>query len=189
MRTKYATPAVVLGTTPLNEANALVTLLTRDFGLIRVRAQGLHRPGAKLRSALQTLSEADITLVRGKDGWRLVGALLIENRFRLLPGEAVHRAGRINELLLRLVQGEGPDPRFYLLATGLLRALAENDPAEADAAEVIAALRLLQALGLDAGAMPGEHVGDYSSDVLAEVTASRKDFITRVNRGLTASGL
>jgi recombinational DNA repair protein (RecF pathway) len=64
MRHKYSTTAIVLSRTPLAEASALVTLLTADVGLIRARAQGVRKPGAKMASALQTLIESDVMLLR-----------------------------------------------------------------------------------------------------------------------------
>ena len=44
----------------------LVTLLTPELGLVRARAEGVRRSGAKLAHALQTLHASDVILVRGK---------------------------------------------------------------------------------------------------------------------------
>ena len=84
MRHKYDTRGIVLSRLPLGEANAFITLLTPELGLVRVRAQGIRMPGAKLASALATFAESSLVLVRGREGWRLAGAVLEENWFKRL---------------------------------------------------------------------------------------------------------
>ncbi|MEJ0053636.1 MAG: recombination protein O N-terminal domain-containing protein [bacterium] len=186
MRHKYGTSAIVLARAPLSEDSALVTLLTTDLGLVRARAQGLRKPGAKLAAALQTLSESEVILVRGKDAWRLSGAVLSQNRFQAMPHGARLRAARVSGLILRLVAGESADPALYAVFSGFLEALASRPESEHDAAECLAALRILRALGLDAGA---EAPGAFGSAELAAISANRSSVVSRINRGLTASGL
>ena len=180
MRHKYATSAIVLARSPLSEESALVTLLTGDLGLVRARAQGIRKPGAKLSAALQTLSESEVILVRGKDIWRLSGAVLKENRFQNMSRAARLRAARISGLILRLVAGESADPVLYTALNDFLEDVTSRAEDEHDAAECLAALRILRALGLDAGDEPAN---------LSEVTANRSSIILRINRGIAASGL
>jgi recombinational DNA repair protein (RecF pathway) len=188
MRHKYTTAALVLAHSPLSEASSLVTLLTGEFGIIRARSQGLRKPGAKMGAGLQTLAESDVTLLKGKEGWRLAGAILGRDWAHVLPTPARKRAGRVAELLVRLVHGEAPDPEFFTIYTSFVSALPELDEEAQDAAEILAVLRMLRALGLDAGEIPGVD-SDYDSDVRASVLENRKDIITRINHGIGASGL
>ncbi len=90
--------------------------------------------------------------------------------------------------MLRLVHGEAADPSLHAGFTEFLRALAHLDEEAADAAECLAALRLLRTLGLDAGDLPAALEG-YEPQALAFVQGMRSDLISRVNRGLSASGL
>src|ERR1700722_4910107 len=106
MRHKYTTTGIVLARTPIGEASAFITLLTPDLGLIRARAQSVRKPGAKLAAALQTFSESDVIVVRGKEGWRLSGAVLGRAWFSELSLPARLRAGRITSLILRLVHSD-----------------------------------------------------------------------------------
>lgn len=175
MRHKYATRALVLSRGAAREAGLMLTLLTEDFGLVRARAEGLRKSGAKLASALQTLCECDVTLVRGKDGWRLTGALLTENRFRTLDIEARARAARISSLLLRLTPPDAQEPGYFLFYHQFLQKLAQMKPEEQDRAECLAALSLLVMLGLDTGPVTEEE--------------SRASLVVRINRGIAASGL
>ena len=79
MRHKYETRGIVLSRSPVGEASSFVTLLTSELGLVRALAQSVRRPGAKLAPALATLAESSVVLVRGKEGWRLAGAVLEES--------------------------------------------------------------------------------------------------------------
>ena len=186
MRHKYATRALVLARSPLGEANALLTLLTREVGIVRARAQSVRRSGAKLSAALATFSESDVVLVRGREGWRLSGAVLGEAHFRALREAARAIAVRFVGLVVRLAPSDTPEPALFALVEQAFIALAHAPPTQYDAIECLAALRLLALLGFDAGAIPE---GGFSDDALAEVAAHRRAFIARVNRGIEASGL
>lgn len=176
MRHKYITRAIVLSRGAARESGLMLTLLTEDLGLVRARAEGLRKSGAKLASALQTLCECDVTLVRGKDGWRLTGALLSENRFRTLSVETRSRAARTASLFLRLMPPDAHEPGFFALYTSYLQELAtECSLDEQDTKECMTALSLLVMLGLD----PGPTVE----------AVNRKEIIVRINRGIAASGL
>jgi DNA repair protein RecO len=196
MRHKYATTGIVLARTPIGEASAFITLLTPDLGLIRARAQSVRKPGAKLAAASQTFSESDVILVRGKEGWRLSGAVLGCAWYSELSRPARLRAGRITSLILRLVHGESSGESsdsvsvIYALFYEFLTALVSlTIDAEADAAECLVALRILRATGVDSGDIPGGITGDYSRETLSDITEHRSDFIVRINHGITASGL
>ncbi len=186
MRHKYDTQGLVLARTPIAEAGMLVTVLTPDLGLIRARAEGLRRSGAKLAHALQALCESDLMLVRGKEGWRLTGAVLGRDRFQALSRTGRMRVARVAGLLLRLVHGDSDDPELHRLFTEFTEVLPELSEEEQANAEALVALRLLAALGVDAGGIPPE---GYGPDALTYAEAHRAELISRINRGISASGL
>lgn len=189
MRHKYETRGIVLARAPLGEANALVTVLTSELGLVRARAQGVRRQGAKLAAALATFAESSLVLVRGKEGWRVAGAVLEESWLARIPGaDARARAARVSGLLLRLVGGEAQDPCLFDIMRGFFEALGMLPAEEQEDAEALAALRVLAALGLDAGDIPGG-AADFTPSVLAAARERRPDLIARINRGIAASGL
>lgn len=189
MRHKYETRGIVLSRTPIGEANVLVTLLTPDLGLVRARAQGLRRSGAKLAAALATFAESDVVLVRGKDTWRVAGAVLGENwSVRLGAAEPRARAARVSGLVLRLVAGEVRDPKLFQIIGGFFNALAALPRETHEAAEMLAALRILAALGLDAGEIPSGEPA-FAAALLAEMLEGRASYIARINAGIAASGL
>lgn len=189
MRHKYETRGIVLSRAAVGEANTLVTMLTRELGLVRARAQGLRRSGAKLAAALATLAESEAVLVRGKEHWRLAGAVLQEGWFAKLTDRTEReRAGRITTLLLRIVGSEMGESDLYDILIGFLHALAEAPRDLHDAAEILAALRIVRSLGFDDGEALGG-ANDFSTELLARVAAERSAYVLRVNRGISASGL
>lgn len=189
MRHKYETRGIVLSRAPLGEKNAFIVLLTPELGLLRARAQGARASGAKLAPALATFAESSFVLVRGREGWRLAGAVLHENWFkRLARAEARRRAARLSGLLLRLVAGEAHNSELFPIMKGFFGALAGLPANAHEAAEVLAALRILATLGLDAGEIPGK-ASAFAPVLLAVIAKNRRKYVARINRGITASGL
>ncbi|HVB20195.1 MAG TPA: recombination protein O N-terminal domain-containing protein [Candidatus Paceibacterota bacterium] len=189
MRHKYETSGIVLARSPFGEANVFVTLLTSELGLVRARTQGVRKSGAKLAAALATFAESRLVLVRGEEGWRIAGAVLEENWFkRMERAPARETAIRVSGFLLRLVGREGRDPELFPIIRGFFEALATLPEDADEPAEMLAALRVLAALGLDAGDIPGG-VSAFSNPALVEARTARADYIARINRGIAASGL
>jgi recombinational DNA repair protein (RecF pathway) len=190
MRHKYETSGIVLSRNPLGEANTLVTVITPMLGLVRARAQGLRKPEAKLAAALVTFAESELVLVRGKEGWRLAGAVLSENWFiRMQYRDARVRAARVAGLVARLVAGEANDVGIFPIVKGFFEALSTPLPdAFGEAAELLTVLRVLAILGLDAGDIPGEE-GAFTLELLALTPDKRSEYVARINNGIAASGL
>ncbi|MBI3572515.1 recombination protein O N-terminal domain-containing protein [Candidatus Kaiserbacteria bacterium] len=186
MRHKYSTRGIVLARTPLGEANGLIVLLTEELGLLRARAQGIRRPGARLAPALATYAKSDFTLVRGREGWRIVGAIPIAHLFSKLGFRAARvRSARVVGLVLRLVAGEAAEPRLFPIVEGFFNALATLPEASHEAAESLAVLAILAALGLDSGERPPS----FDAPALAAFAKRRSNYVSRINRGIEASGL
>src|SRR3989344_4658930 len=104
----YDTEGFILGSTPLGEANHLISVLTQELGFIRGFARSSRRENSKLRYALQNLSFVRLSLVRGKEMWRIIGAHEGEQMYRELCHDEAKLAllGNLRALLMRLVQGE-----------------------------------------------------------------------------------
>src|SRR3989344_201411 len=200
MRHKYETQGIVLARSSLGEANAFVMLLTSGLGLVRARAQGVRKPGAKLAAALATFAESELVLVRGREGWRVAGAVLAESWSRKMQKlETRAAAARVSGLLLRLVAGEAHDAELYPIMRGFFTALAELPENTHEAVELLAVLRVLAPLGLDAGLpvvnTPLEGQASDSSnsnslfahELLATIAEHRTDYISRINNSIAAS--
>jgi hypothetical protein len=76
---KHTTFAFVLNVSPSGEKNHFITLFTRGFGMVRAKAQSVRVADSKLRYALQEFSYIEVSLVKGKEIWRITNALPIYN--------------------------------------------------------------------------------------------------------------
>ena len=74
----YHTPALILKKDEWGEADLLITALARDFGKIRLRAQGARKHGAKLQGHIEPGSISELSFVMGRNGYRLTTARLVE---------------------------------------------------------------------------------------------------------------
>jgi DNA repair protein RecO (recombination protein O) len=188
MRHKYETRGIILARAPVGESSAFLTILTPDIGLVRALAQSVRRSGAKLAPALATFVESDLVLVRGREWWRVSGAVQNQNWCGGMPTDARRRAARVTGLFLRLVAGEAHDPSLFVIMTGFFKALAELPRDAHRAVELLAVLRVLAALGLDAGEIP-QAEDPFGPTVLAEIVQHREKYLKRINQGIEASGL
>ena len=75
----YHTDAVILKLGEWSEADWLVTAFTRDFGKIRLLAQGARKHGAKLQGHLEPGAITALSFVIGRNGYRLTSAHLQES--------------------------------------------------------------------------------------------------------------
>ena len=189
MRHKYETLGLVLARSHIGEANTSIIFLNPDLGLVHARAQGLRNTGAKLASSLATLTESRVVLVRGKEGWRVTGAVLEENWFARLPEAAPReRLARVTGLLLRLVAGETQDSELFPVVKAFFVALATLPEDRHEAVEILAVLRILASLGFDTGEIP-EDTALFSAFSFAEIIENRAGYIARINNGIAASEL
>jgi len=70
----HSTEGIILKKEPYGEADLLITILTKDFGKIKVMAQGVRKETAKLKGHLEPLTHSAISFVIGKNFYRLTSA-------------------------------------------------------------------------------------------------------------------
>ncbi len=179
------TNGLVLRKRGVGEANTLVWLLTPQLGLVRASARSARVAQSKLRYGLEALTVGRYALVRGKYEWRLTGA---EAKARLRATPAV---GRVAALLLRLVNGEEPQPQMYQTVAEGFALLATAKGAQADALETVLVLRILSHLGYlpHTEALAQFVEGDISVDLSAKALESRSLLVKAINESLSATGL
>jgi len=118
----YHTRGIVIEAFDVKEANKTYWIFTRDLGMIVAAAQGVRLAVSKLRFSLQPLSLTEVSLVRGRAGWRVVNAREISNiywRIKDVP-YSVAMSSRVLRLVRRLVTGEEKNEALFdKLAEGL----------------------------------------------------------------------
>lgn len=197
----YNTEAFVLGALPAGESSRFVYLFTRDLGLVGARAQNARSVASKLRYALSDFSHSAVSLVRGKNSWRLVNAAPQKNffaMFRTCP-DALELTARILATVRMLVAGEEANPELYRVlehAFGFLELHTQSAPELArdiKNIEVILMLRILDNLGyFGSHADLGQFVATptiWSAALLAEMDGKRRAAVLAINNALKMSNL
>src|SRR3989344_220941 len=123
---------VILSKRGVGEANVLVSILTRDLGLVRGLARSARAEYSKLRYGLEPLTRARFSFVRGKHEWKLTGVEHVSRANLSNTAAQARRAGRIAKLLLRLIHGEEVEAVLYESVAAGLEALSRPQ-VEADA--------------------------------------------------------
>ena len=110
----YTTKGIILSARPLREADRIYSILTRDLGLLRASAIGVRKEVSKLRGSLEPISISKISLVRGKEYWRITSAEIVE------PVPPAPEVMRPMALLEKLVQGESVNTELFDAVEGAL---------------------------------------------------------------------
>jgi DNA repair protein RecO (recombination protein O) len=143
----YKTHAIVLRARNLGEADKIYTLFTNARGKVDAIAKGVRRPRSQVAGKLEFMSEAALTLHRGRNLDVITSAEIERAHWPAITAPAgFATAHLIAELVDAFCEHELPVPEVYALLRGVLRAL-ENT---LDPATLVPRfeLRLLGALGL-----------------------------------------
>lgn len=86
----------------------MLYLLTKELGLVRAHARSVREERSKLRYGLQNFSKSHITLVRGKDMWRITGAVQMDDHYHnfAIDNEKNLVLQKISNLLVHTLYGE-----------------------------------------------------------------------------------
>jgi DNA repair protein RecO len=176
----------------------MLTIYTREMGLVRAATQGVRLHKSKLRGALQDFTYAKIDLVRGRDIWRVTSATNITSfPYARADRQSLLLIARVSSLISRLCDGEEENSvifddfiqALYLLDTSDAESRVEG--ATREALELHLVLRIMNKLG---------YIGD--SDILALYLSSsfdhnktesllreRRSIVAHINKALSESML
>ena len=191
MYQKYHTDALVLGSREMGESDRMLALYTRDFGLVRARARGIRAAKSKMRYALQNYSLANISLVKGKQGWRLAGASALGSS----GGKDIHGSmafARVANLVSRFVTGEEVHRALFDILREAHSALTQRTCEAWATIELVCVARVLYALGyISNEALKSAlltHTA-YADEHLREAEAVRDELLSSINRAITETHL
>ena len=192
MHRTYHTEAIVLGLRPAGETSASARLYTRELGLISGWVQGARSMRSKLRYHVQPFSHSTISLVRGRELWRVTGA---EEAPGSLRPQADHARlpvlARIGSMLVRFVAGEERDAELFDdVRAGFAAILSAEEP-QIGTYEATLLLRFFHRLGYiadDPQLLPILRAEKYSAAADAFQSA-RPEAIRVINQALRESQL
>ncbi len=190
MYQKYQTEALVLGSREIGEADRVLALFTRDFGLVRARASAIRSEKSKMRYAVQDYARAEVSLVKGKRGWRLAGAASLKSATR--DRICVATFARIAELTVRLVHGEEKNDYLFAVLAEAHDALMRGKVEASATIEIVCVARVLYALGyLSAEALETAlftHTA-YDREHVLEAEAKRDKILSSINKAIAETHL
>ncbi|MDO8183722.1 MAG: recombination protein O N-terminal domain-containing protein [bacterium] len=190
----YHTEGLIISSRPWGEANKLLLIFTSQFGLLSVLAQGVRASHSKMRYHLYHFTPLKLSLVRGRETWRLTG---VEVMGTLPPPPVRVILIRLGRLLKRLLPETAPACEAYALVsqgTQFLNLLATQPEAKTklEAGELLLVLRLLSQLGYLPRLQilpPAVWQDEWEDKYLAELLAKRREAISLINQALASSQL
>jgi DNA repair protein RecO (recombination protein O) len=126
----YSDEAVVLRTRKLAEADRIITLLTRQHGVVRAVAKGVRRTSSKFGSRLEPFTHVDLQLAEGRNLDTITQAVTRAPYGAVISADydRYTAASVMLETAERLVVEERqPSVQQYLLLVGGLRTMAAGE--------------------------------------------------------------
>ena len=105
----YQTEGIILNRMEVGEADRILTVFTKEFGMLRLFARGVRRVSSKLNKFLNLFSYGRFGFVSGKDTWHLVDA---EDLGRFEDGK-LETLGHAANFLERFCRGEGREDGLW----------------------------------------------------------------------------
>jgi DNA repair protein RecO (recombination protein O) len=192
----YHTEGFVLASSPTQEANKMLYIFTKELGVVHASAQGIRLLKSKLRYSLQDFSYANISLVRGKDIWRVTNASSVTTRFPNIfsQPEYFEIYTKILTLLRRLLNGEEKNEELFALLVKAFDFLETSAPKTFQplSFECILVLQILHNLGYGSPHSAFEEYGlsvDWSGELITSFEPHRSRALAEINSSLRESHL
>lgn len=125
----YSTEGFILKSIAVGEADTLFSLYTKDFGKMRVRAQGVRKEEAKLKGHMEPLNLTHIGFVLGRYGERLTYASVIHAWTMIRSDwDRLHAAYRVaSSIDTYCFEGEKDEALWSLLYASVIALEEEQD--------------------------------------------------------------
>lgn len=121
------TEGLVLRETEYQDADKLLTVLTRDRGLLTLRARGVRSRSSKLKSGCQLLTYSEFTVFEGRGSMSVDEAVALELFLPLRQDiELLSLASYFAQVCEVLSQEDEPNPALLSLCLNSLYALSSQ---------------------------------------------------------------
>lgn len=161
MYIKYSTKGIIISGRNDGDDSRKILVFTESFGLIGAKVQGGRNLKSKLRAGTQDFCFGDFSLVRGKNGFKIVSARSQKNFFEIFKNDQLklRAVGNILGLIKKLVAEEESQADLFNIVLNFLNFLDtkptrgilvgfQNTPFDSVAlAEALTLMRILHNLG------------------------------------------
>ncbi len=122
-----AQPAFVLHSYPYKETSLIIDVFSRQYGRISLLAKGAKRPHSQLRGVLQTFQPLTLSW-SGKSELQTLTAAEWVGGMRPLEKNALLCGFYLNEIILKFLQRDEPEPLLFDDYVATLNQLAHTEP-------------------------------------------------------------
>lgn len=105
----YQTEGIILNSADQGEADKVLTIYTKEFGMIKLFARGTRRSSSKLNKFLNLFTYGKFGFVSGKDSWHLIDAEDLGKFDKIFEPEF----GSVSNFMKRFSPGEGKEPKLW----------------------------------------------------------------------------
>lgn len=192
----YTTEGFFIESRNTGESSKYFLIFTKELGLVGAMAQGVRLIKSKLRYHTGNFSYGRVSLVRGKEVWRLTnaaeeGAILQSTKTNKMN---LALYARILMTLKRLLHWEEKNESLFEIVHAGFTYLNENNLNEDSVRdfESVLMLRILHNLGYVASSEALEFAlkdNLWNTQVIQEMSGSRIKAVQTINRALRASHL
>ncbi len=123
---EYKYNAIVLNKIDTGETDRVYVVYTREAGRILARAIGVKKPNAKLAGNLESITQCEIFLAKGKGRGNVTGVIGVENFLAIKQNiEALEKVFGAMKIFNRLMTQEEKDEKTFQLLLDYLSAMNE----------------------------------------------------------------
>lgn len=191
----YHTEGFIVDRRDLKEADVGLTVFTRDFGFLYLHARSLRSGHSKMKGHAIAPGHVKLSLVRGREMWRLVGIDSTGLLGKVLRAPQKRELTiQIFSLLRRLMPGEEKYEDLFLDIKDALffMGFQELNKEEIKNFECIIMLRILKSLGYLKDSDNLRSFVDFQNwhmDNIMAMKEGRKYAISAINSSLNATGM
>lgn len=118
------TQGIILSRTDYGEADRIITLLTPDYGKLRLMAKGVRKVKSKLAGGIELFSVSHITFIQGKgDVGTLISTRLVTHYGNIVKGIDRVQLGYELIKVLNKATEDNPEPEYFTLLQNAFIAL------------------------------------------------------------------
>lgn len=160
------TTGVILKQRNLGENDVVITILSKDLGIIEAIAKGIKSAKSKLRGGCQILCLSQFDLFKTKNSYRVISAQVVNSFYNLrLDVEKFALAGYFSEITLQLSQSIETTEDFTSLLLNSIHLLEQNKKPD----KLIKSIFELRGISI-AGFMPNliccKECNEYLKDIM-----------------------
>ncbi len=188
----YTSEGLVLNSRGVGEKNTLVTIFSKELGIVHAKAISARMAKGKLKGHIVPYSLGAYTLVRGKEGWRLIQA---NSKLNALSSLTTLSKKRIFVRTIKLVQkmsGFEPEVKLFNCLISGFNTLINIDDYLLKTFEAVLVARVLFILGYMSFSELPESLNDFedfSDTTLIDLKHHLKELVLHINEGLQESQL